>query len=127
MIVGLGIDRVQISRMEKLLKRHAERAAKRLFTAEERAVCERRARPAECFAARFAAKEAFLKAIGTGLSDGIRWCDVEVVVTETGGPRLIASGPAEARLGEIGGARTHVSFSHEGGAAVAVVLIETAG
>jgi holo-[acyl-carrier protein] synthase len=125
MIVGFGIDFVNTSRVEGLLERHQERAALRLFTAAERAVCDHRARPYECYAARFAAKEAFLKALRTGLTDGIRWHDIEVLVGEAGQPRLVVTGHAERRLRDIGGQRIHVTFSHDGGAAVAAVVIES--
>lgn len=124
MIVGFGIDLVEIRRMRALLQRHPERAARRLFTDAERARCEDRARPVECYAARFAAKEAFLKALGTGLSGGIGWHDVEVAVDEAGRPRLVVRGAAAERLEALGGTRTHLSFSHEAGTSVAAVVIE---
>lgn len=125
MIVGIGIDQVEVDRMEGLLSRRPERAAERLFTAEERGTCGRRIRPAECFAARFAAKEAFLKALGTGLGRGVSWHEVEVSVPDGGGrPRLRLSGTAARRLREAGGGSVHVSFTHEAGAATAMVVLE---
>lgn len=125
MIVGIGIDQVEIDRMEGLLSRRPDRAADRLFTPEERRTCEGRSRPAECFAARFAAKEAFLKALGTGLGRGVSWHEVEVVVPGGGGrPRLRLSGTAARRLREAGGGSVHVSFTHEAGAATAMVVLE---
>jgi holo-[acyl-carrier protein] synthase len=125
MIVGIGIDQVEIDRMEGLLSRRPTRAAERLFTAGERGTCRGRARPAECFAARFAAKEAFLKALGTGLGRGVAWHEVEVVVPDGGGrPRLRLSGTAARRLREAGGGSVHLSFTHEAGAATAMVVLE---
>lgn len=126
MIVGVGIDQVEVDRMDGLLSRRPGRAAERLFTSGERTFCEKRSRPAECFAARFAAKEAFLKALGTGLGRGISWHEVEVVVPDGGGrPRLRVTGTAARRLREAGGGSLHVSFTHEAGAATAMVVIES--
>lgn len=125
MIVGIGIDQVEVDRMEGLLSRRPERAAERLFTDRERGTCVGRSRPAECFAARFAAKEAFLKALGTGLGRGIAWREVEILVPDGGGrPRLRLSGTAAKRLREAGGGSVHVSFTHEAGAATAMVVLE---
>lgn len=125
MIVGIGIDQVDVERMEGVLSRRPERAAERLFTAAERRTCRERASPAECFAARFAAKEAFLKALGTGLGRGIAWHEVEVVVPDGGGrPRLRVFGTAARRLREAGGSSVHLSFTHEAGAATAMVVLE---
>ena len=124
MIVGIGIDRIEIQRVAKVLARHPGRAAERLFTASERAACSRRADAATCYAARFAAKEAFLKALGTGLSGGIGWHDVAVTAREGGQPVIIASGAAQELLEARGATSIHVSFSHDGGSAVAIVVIE---
>jgi holo-[acyl-carrier protein] synthase len=123
-ILGIGIDQVEIDRIASLLEREPERARERLFTAAERDTCEDRARPAQCYAARFAAKEAFLKALGTGLGRGISWQDVEVVVGDGGRPELLTRGKARLLLEEIGGRAVHLSFSHEAGLAVAAVVIE---
>lgn len=123
-IVGVGLDVIEVARMEAVLRRHPERAAARLFTAAERAACARRARPAECFAARFAAKEALLKALGCGLGGGLSWRDMEVAANERGDPHLVLSGAARALLRRRGGTRTHLSFSHDAGIAAAVVVVE---
>lgn len=123
-ILGLGIDYVEVARMAAFLDRFPRRGPERLFTGRERSACQARAAPPECFAARFAAKEAFLKALGTGLASGIRWTEVELVSGEDGRPRLELSGSARERLRWMGGDRVLVSFSHDGGAAVATVLIE---
>lgn len=124
MIVGVGIDQVSVERMASLLERRPGRAAGRLFSAGEREACQSRRSPAECFAARFAAKEAFLKAIGFGWAGGIGWHEIEVVTGSNGRPHLRLSGIAAAKLREAGGRRIHLSFTHDGGMAAAVVVIE---
>ena len=124
MIVGIGVDRIEIQRVAEVLARHPTRAAQRLFTHAEREACTRRADAASCFAARFAAKEAFLKALGTGLSGGITWHDVAVAGREGGQPVIIASGVAQEILEARGATAVHLSFSHDGGCAVAIVVIE---
>lgn len=124
MIVGIGVDLVRTDRIAGLLERKPERASRRLFSEEERAACRGRSRPEECFAARFAAKEAFLKALGTGWARGIGWHEVEVSTGSGSPPYLRLTGTAAARLREAGGHRVHLSFTHEGGVAAAVVIIE---
>ncbi len=124
MIRGLGVDLVQISRMEALLERHGDRARERLFTDDERRSEGGRARAGEYYAARFAAKEAFLKAIGVGMTGEVGWREVEVRREDGGDPRLELRGDAERRMEERGASRAHVSLSHEGGQAVAVVVLE---
>ena len=124
MIVGIGVDQVEVARMEALLARWPQRARGRLFTDRERSTCEERVRAAECYAARFAAKEAFLKALGTGLGRGIGWREVEVATPAPGRPRLRLHGTARRRLREAGGRTVHVSFTHEAGSATAFVILE---
>lgn len=126
-MVGLGIDIVEIARMRALLGRHPERAPERLFAPEEREDCASRADPEECLAARFAAKEAFLKALGTGLRDGLGWREIRVRQDRHGRPEILLSGAAADRLRRGGGERVHLSLSHEAGLAVAVVVIEGSG
>jgi holo-[acyl-carrier protein] synthase len=125
MIVGVGIDRVEIRRVADVMNRHPERAAARLFTPGERRACAGKPDPDACFAARFAAKEAFLKALGTGLAGGISWHDVEVASRDGGRPEILASGVAASRLRDRSASSIHVSFSHDGGCAVAIVVIES--
>lgn len=110
--------------MEELLSRHPERARERLFTPGERELCDGRPDRAEAFAGRFAAKEAFLKALGTGWSRGIAWQDVEVLGGPDERPTLRISGAAGRQMEAAGGYDTHVSFTHDGGFATAVVVIE---
>lgn len=124
MIRGLGVDLVEVARMEGLLERRGRRARRRLFTEAEREGGRDHPRPAEYYAARFAAKEAFLKALGTGRSAGIRWTELEVRQEDGGNPWLAARGEARRRLERLGAGRAHVSLSHDGGHAVAVVVLE---
>lgn len=124
MIVGIGVDQVEVARMEALLARWPERARERLFTARERTTCDRRLCAGECYAARFAAKEALLKALGTGLGRGIAWREVEVASPRSGRPRLRLHGTARRRLREAGASTVHVSFTHEAGSATAFVILE---
>jgi holo-[acyl-carrier protein] synthase len=116
-ILGTGIDIVDVGRLERLLEQWPAMAA-RLFTEAERSYADRRHRPAEHLAARFAAKEATFKALGTGWP-ALGWHDVEVVSTDRG-PRLTLAGSAAALAGE---ATALVSLSHDGGLAIAQVLL----
>lgn len=124
MIVGIGVDQVEVARMARLLDRWPERSRARLFTDGERGTCDRRRSAAECFAARFAAKEAFLKALGTGLARGISWREVEVASSAPGRPRLRLHEVARRRLREAGARSVHLSFTHEAGTATAFVVLE---
>lgn len=124
MIIGIGVDQVEVARIARLLETRPARGAARLFTPAERAVCDARERASECYAARFAAKEAFVKALGTGLRDGMRWTEIEVRTHRNGRPEILLGGAAGRRFRERGGRRIHVSFTHEGGQAVAFVVLE---
>lgn len=124
MLVGVGIDVTPIARIERLLERWGARAEVRLFTAGERAYCRARAQPAQHFAARFAAKEATLKALG--VPEGLSWHELEVVVDELGRPRMALSGAAAQAMHERGAAVLHLSLTHAGGLAVAVAIAECA-
>jgi holo-[acyl-carrier protein] synthase len=124
MILGMGIDLVEIPRFERALDRWGLRLADRLFSDEEWEACGRRARPGECLAAGFAAKEAFLKALGTGLSGGIQWRDVELVRGRGAAPSIRIRGKAHEVFHGMGMERIWVSLSHEGTFSVAAVVIE---
>lgn len=126
MIVGIGIDHVDTGRIDDLFERFGARGERRLFTERELERCRDRPRPAECLAARFAAKEAFVKALGTGLQ-GMKWTDIEVRGSEGEPPRLVLHGGARTALEARDGARTHVSLTHEAGSAMAVVILESSG
>ena len=122
MILGLGTDLVSIGRVEELLSRHGERFLSRVFTPTERAQCLGRARPAIHLAARLAAKEAAMKALGTGWSLGVRWQDVEVHSRGDIPPSIHLDGVAKTRADARGIRHTLVSLSHDGGYALAVVV-----
>jgi holo-[acyl-carrier protein] synthase len=124
MVIGLGLDMVEVDRLEAVLLRHPERAPDRLFTEAELADCKTRPNPSECLAARFAAKEAFLKALGTGLREGISWHDMSLRNGVHGRPELDVTGAAAARLEAMGSTGVFLSISHDGGMAAAVVVIQ---
>ena len=125
MIVGIGIDLVAIHRMRTLVERHGDRARQRLFTVRELAECDQRADPGECLAARFAAKEATLKALGTGKMPDTRWTDIEVVRNDDGSPELVLSGRVRAFADQLGVRQALVSLTHEKETAAAFVVLET--
>ena len=127
MIVGTGIDIAETVRIEQTMERHGERFARRLYTPDEIAYCEKFKNKAERYAARFAAKEAAFKALGTGWRDGVRWRDVEVTHQASGKPELRLSGRAEERAREMGVARMAVSISHSDRYVVAQVIFESDG
>lgn len=122
MIIGVGLDIVPIARVEALLDRHGARARDRLFSATERADCEARAHPAQHYAARFSAKEAVLKALGA--PPGLRWVEMEIHSAPGGRPLLRLSGAAAAAAAAQGVETSHVTLTHAGGMAAAVVVLE---
>lgn len=126
MIVGSGIDVVEIARVERALARSHGRFAARVFTPDEQAHCRRHARPAPHFALRFAAKEAVMKAVGTGWARGVRWVDIEVVRDVTGPFALRLHGAVEVLAASRGALRAHLALSHSRSHAVALVLLEGA-
>lgn len=125
MIVGIGLDLCLISRMALALQRSGGRFAERVFTPVERRYCDGRATPAQHYAARFAAKEALLKALG--VPDGLRWQELEVAQTAGGGPQLVLYGAARQAADRLGVHRLHLSLTHQGDSACAVVIAETIG
>jgi holo-[acyl-carrier protein] synthase len=128
MIIGIGSDLCDIRRIARTLERHGERFTHRVFTDGERARCDARAARAEGYARRFAAMEACAKALGTGLSGGVFWRDMEVVNLPSGQPTLRLTGGAEQRLTELlppgHVARLHVSLTDDPPLAQAFVIIE---
>ena len=124
MIFGNGIDIVAISRFERFVVENNVPLLERLFTSHEREYCAVRKRSAQHYALRFAAKEAFLKALGTGLRDGISWHDVEVVNDSLGKPELRLSGRARELYDGHGLKRHFLSLSHDGDVAAASVILE---
>ena len=124
MILGIGIDTVEISRFQRFLDEGNQALLNRLFAPAELEYCRPRKQTASCLAARFAAKEAFVKALGTGLRDGICWTEIEVVNGLLGKPFLKLSGRALQFFSERDSTTAHLSLSHDGGHAVAQVILE---
>ena len=126
MILGLGTDLVAVERVRAALQRHGERFSERILTPGERALCDDRSDPALCLAARFAAKEASAKALGTGFGHGVRMRDLEVVRESGRAPQLHMHGGAAAVAADLGIVRAHLSLSDEPGYALATVVLEGA-
>jgi holo-[acyl-carrier protein] synthase len=124
MILGTGIDIVNISRIERLMTRWGNLFLARVFTQHEIDWCQQRARPPECFATRFAAKEAFLKAIGRGLRNGIQWTDIEVENDPLGKPSLSFHRKTREILKTLRIQKALLTLSHDQPYAVAHVLLE---
>ena len=125
MIVGIGIDAVDIDRVERMFAQNGERMLHRLFTGEELSYIVGKAHPAQHLAVRLAAKEAAYKALaGNELARGIGWRDVEVMSRADGAPVLRLHGRAEQRFEELEGTSMHVSLTHSMTTAVAVVVVE---
>ena len=124
MILGVGIDLSEVAGVNGLLEKYFGRFAERVFTEGERAYCSQMPNPGQHFAARFSAKEAFLKAVGTGLARGISWKEIEIQRLETGEPVLHLTGQALQEFQTRGATRAHVSLSHTHEHACAVVVIE---
>lgn len=124
MIAGIGMDLVEVTRIQESLDRFGERFQRRVFTEVERAYCNALPHPALHFAARFAAKEAFLKAVGTGLSQGLSWKEVGVENLPSGQPVLHVEGKARERAEQMGVTHMHISLSHTQGHGAAVVVLE---
>jgi|SRR5947209_1492184 len=124
MIVGTGVDICEVPRIKAAVERFGERFLSRVFTAEEARYCLSKPNAAERLAARFAAKEAGMKAIGTGLRHGITWQDVEVVRLPGQRPNLKFSGKAKEFADRLGCRRVHLSLSHTAEQAIAYVILE---
>jgi holo-[acyl-carrier protein] synthase len=124
-VIGVGMDVVPVERVKELLGRHGERALRRLFTASEIARARDLSHQALHLAGRLAAKEAAYKALSAQGADlGIGWQHIEVERLEDGRPMLVLRGPALARFEALGARHCHLSLSHDGGIAAAVVVIE---
>ena len=125
MIVGTGIDIAETDRIQQALERHGERFSKKVFTPSEIAYCERFKNRAERYAARFAAKEAAFKALGTGWAKGVRWLDVETTHQASGKPDLLLTGRALEVAEQLGVTRAAISISHANHYVVAQVILES--
>jgi len=123
MILGVGIDIADVRRWTKLMARRPA-ILERIFTAAEREACLSQSAPERSFAARFAAKEACLKALGTGWGQGLGFLHVEVSGGRGTQPSLRLHGPAAERFAGMGGKALHLSLTHEGDTAAAVVILE---
>jgi len=124
-VLGVGIDLVPASRVDELLTRHGERVLKKLFTAAERERAAEYAQASLHLAARIAAKEAAYKALsGDSRATGVGWQDLEVRRFADGRPGMVFHGAAKRRMEEIGAKRCHLSLTHAGGVAAAVVILE---
>jgi holo-[acyl-carrier protein] synthase len=124
-IVGLGTDLARVARFREFVEANKTALLERLFTPGERQYAFAKADPSPHLAARFAAKESCLKALGTGWRDGIGWHEMEVVPDELGRPDLVLSGRAAEIAGEKRVEMVHLSYSHDGEYAVATVLLES--
>jgi len=124
-IVGLGLDIAEVDRIEAAIRRHGAPFLERLFTPAEVSYCERHKNSYERYAARFAAKEAAMKALGTGWSQGVRWRDIEVTREVTGKPTLRLAGAALQISERMGVKNISVSITHSGNLALAQVIFES--
>ena len=123
-IRGIGVDVVKVERLAAALTRFGERMERRLFTAGELAYCRSFHDPLPHLAARFAAKEAAAKALGTGLSQGVAWKDFEVIQPGGRQPRLEFHGRGRELFETLGCTAAHLSLTHDGGMAIATVVLE---
>jgi holo-[acyl-carrier protein] synthase len=124
MIVGLGVDIAEVDRIEAAIRRHGEAFLKRIFTPAEIAYCERHRNKAERYAGRFAAKEAAMKALGTGWRRGVRWVDIEVARSSSGKPSVVLHGVAKQVAEQLGVRNISLSITHSGATAFAQVIFE---
>jgi holo-[acyl-carrier protein] synthase len=125
MIVGLGVDVTEVDRMEAALRRRGKALVNRVFTPNEIAYCERHKNKMERFAGRFAAKEAAMKALGTGWRRGVRWRDIEVTNQPGGKPTLHFAGAAREHADRLGVNNISLSITHTGNLALAQVILES--
>jgi holo-[acyl-carrier protein] synthase len=121
-IVGIGLDATEIDRIERTIERYGDRFLKRVFTEDEIAYCARHRRPGPSLAARFAAKEAAMKALGTGVSMGVVWRDVEVF-RRHGPPQLRFHGVAAERFRALGATGAFLTLTHAQTLALAQVIL----
>lgn len=124
MICGIGVDQVDVARIRNMRLRWGDRFLKRVFTDSELENCLASAHRDQRLAARFAAKEAFLKAIGTGFALGANWLDIEVRSDSLGAPALLISGSAAELMRSRNADKSHLSLTHTAQTAVAVVVLE---
>ena len=124
MIVGTGIDIAEVPRIREVIERHGQRFLQRVFTEGEIQYCESKANRVERYAARFAAKEAGMKALGTGWNHGVRWRDIEVARQPGGRPTLLLHGKAAEFAAKLGTTNIALSLTHTSDQAMAQVILE---
>lgn len=124
MIIGTGVDVVDIARIRGILEKLKDRFVSRVFTSAEQQFCDGHRDAAPHYAVRFAAKEALFKAIGTGWAKGVTWLDVEVLREHQEAPVLILHGEAQRLSQSMGVRKVHISLSHSDQWAVAMVILE---
>ncbi|MHC5063414.1 MAG: holo-ACP synthase [Planctomycetota bacterium] len=124
MIRAVGIDMVAIDRIGRLLDRYGSRFLDRVFTDLEQSYCRSKRSMNESLAARFAAKEAVMKCLGTGWAEGVAFDQIEVQRDSAGAVRVVLSGRAAERAAELEIARIHLSISHDDGRAIAMTIAE---
>jgi holo-[acyl-carrier protein] synthase len=124
-IVGLGIDQIEIARVSRAWQRYGERFGRRVFTATEWSYCTSRPHPAQSMAGRFAAKEAAMKALGLGWPGGIAYRDIEITREVSGKPGIRFSNRAAQRAERIGASRCVVSMTHDRTHSSATVILES--
>lgn len=124
MIVGIGIDIVEVKRIAAIIESQKERFLRRVYTLDEVAYCEQFKNRYERYAGRFAVKEAAMKALGTGWSRGVRWVDLEVVRQPSGRPTLIIKGEAKKIADRLGVKSIAISITHTAEQALAQVIFE---
>ena len=124
MIVGTGIDIAEVHRIGEAMERFGARFLHRVFTEGERRYCDSKANRVERYAARFAAKEAAMKALGTGWSRGVRWRDIEVCRQPGGRPTISFHGQAGEVASKLGAVHVALSLSHTADQAIAQVILE---
>jgi holo-[acyl-carrier protein] synthase len=124
-IVGLGVDIAEVDRVRAAIERRGEAFLKRLFTPREMAYCETHRNRYERYAGRFAAKEAAMKALGTGWRRGVRWIDIEIVRLPSGKPSLELSGRAREFAERLEVKNISLTITHSGNTALAQVIFES--
>ena len=124
MLIGTGVDLVEIERIAHSIERYGERFLRRIYTEREIAYCTRKRSSAESFAARFAAKEAGAKALGTGISWGVTWQEFQVERQPEGRPTLALHGRAQRLAADLGVKTISLSLTHTGSLAMATVMME---
>jgi holo-[acyl-carrier protein] synthase len=122
-IFGVGTDIIEVARMEKMVAR-GRQYLETIFTEKERDYCETKARKSEHYAARYAAKEAFLKALGTGWRDGLAFCDIEIINDDLGKPQVLLYGEVKKFFDLHQIRQASISISHIKEIAIAIVILE---